>query len=232
MFIDAVRGRAANIGLAEKDNRTGRVRFTKADTKKFLNRILGFHLDIQDAVFNLFMHCHSNVVRELKSTGKMQSKNVDIAGQAKVVSEETMIDLGSRHGKVSYNILQVNRGLAWEAANVKLAEEKDNLTQTGRQNEFEVAFYRRDEELHGARQPALAIFRKRYKYDNEKIKVWKPNVPLQQVEIGIFDRNYTKVKQKDMTAFEKSWRWWYEKTETSCAHFGHCKFNQKSLQLV
>ena len=134
-----------------------------------------------------------------------------------------MIDLGSRHGKVQYKKLQVNRGLSWEDAKVKFDEEQDNLKQTGIGKEFEVCYYQRNEELHGARQPALVIYKKTAKFDTEKVKVWKPNVPLQQVEIGKLDRNYTKVEQKDMKKFENSWRWWYKETETSCAHFGGCK---------
>ena len=116
-FIEGARTGAVKVGLAKRavsSHDSTRVKFGKPDTKQFLNRLLGFKLDIQQLLFDLFTHVHENEVREQRITGKLRDKNVDIAGVAKVVSKELVVDLGERGGKIEYNCIEVDRGTTFE----------------------------------------------------------------------------------------------------------------------
>ena len=168
-FVEGARAAALESGLAHYGKfAKATVEFdkdTNEPVKKFLNRLLGFDINIQGKMFALFLHCHANEVNDQKIAGKLRSKNVDIPGVAKIINERSIIDLGPRHGEVIYKCIEVDRGLSWEAAYKKYKEEQEEVS-----NDMEVAFFQRSQELHGQRQPCLAIVKKKNPQFGDKIR--------------------------------------------------------------
>jgi hypothetical protein len=68
-----------------------------ADVTRFLNRLLAFSLTVQQHLFDLFMACVAEEVKEAKANGKYKGGNTDVPGSAVVSHCEDLIDFAPPH---------------------------------------------------------------------------------------------------------------------------------------
>ena len=122
----------------------------KADVQRFMNRLLGFPLNVQSDLFDLFQHCVSEEVREAKSTGKYKGGQSDIPGVAQIKRSFSLLDVdaGVIYGEsaethsssslggalsmdsgsiLQHKVIEVNRGMSLESAKAKKNEENAAL---------------------------------------------------------------------------------------------------------
>jgi len=97
------------------------------DMSKFLNRILGMRVELQNRLFKYFSDTLAAIVTQAKRTGKYDQGILDVG-----LTEEDHVELVKTHcfrrkhatgkAKIELHVLQVERGLAWDAATEKWEE--------------------------------------------------------------------------------------------------------------
>merc|ERR1712223_858569 len=97
------------------------------DMSKFLNRILGMHVEKQNTLFKYFADTLNAIITQAKRTGKYDQGILDVG-----LTEEDQVDLVRTHtfirkhstgkAKIELHVLQVERGLSWDASKEKWQE--------------------------------------------------------------------------------------------------------------
>jgi len=93
---------------------------------KFLNRILGMPVDLQNRLFKYFTDTLAAIVGQAKKSGRYDMGILDLGTGQDDVKRKKLYTFTTRHptglAKIELHIFEVERGMSWEAAKEKWAD--------------------------------------------------------------------------------------------------------------
>ncbi|XP_052821363.1 protein strawberry notch homolog 1-like [Mya arenaria] len=192
-------------GLVLKDRDT-------SDVSKFLNRILGLHVEKQNMIFTYFTESMKLIIQNAKKEGRYNEGMLDItAASVEMVGTPREIFTLFNKGHTSTRLVELNvdRGMSWEQAVTRA----DNYS--GKYDSFYVS--RRD--VWGRK---LFILATQKEGSTHLFRIARPNTGLSYMDEERTDllHRYLPI---DREKAEKGWREQYEVTMNSCVHGSHCK---------
>lgn len=112
---------AMTVGIADHKN----VVAGSDRLRRFMNRLLGVQIDLQDDIFDCFSRLMEHFISEDKNLGKYQEGISDVAGSNKKVAAREKLYECPRSGAVTEHVLLTSdRGVSWEEARTLLKEQK------------------------------------------------------------------------------------------------------------
>ncbi|XP_057295690.1 protein strawberry notch homolog 1-like [Hydractinia symbiolongicarpus] len=223
VFMEDVKKSLIGIGLVQKDERTGVYSIADKDytnISRFLNRILGLTVALQNALFSYFTETLAAVIKEAKRSGRWDEGIVDLGsqGESVVQSEVKTFLCPSTCGQVTTELrtVSVERGLSFSKA-------VDMARQCQDPNE---GFYL-SSQLRNGKKTAVLILRQgsAKKTNSYTYSVYRPNIGLVQKAETIKEirKKYEKASASDV---ELNWNEQYDYSESNCSHAfwrGYCK---------
>jgi len=197
------------------------------EMSKFLNRILGMHVEKQNLLFKYFSDTLAAIISQAKRSGRYDQGILDVG-----MTKEDRVELVKTHcftrkhatgkAKIELHVLQVERGMSWEAAEQKKEE--------GAQDENE-GYWLSMQVRNGKKTAILALMDetskkgKNKKPDSKLFYVYRPNTGQQvkQETLGELKKKYKKV---DGDECKKHWNMQFESSAKTCSHAfwkGNCK---------
>ena len=178
------------------------------EMSKFLNRILGMHVEKQNLLFKYFSDTLAAIISQAKRSGRYDQGILDVG-----MTQEDHVELVKTHtflrkhatgkAKIELHVLQVERGMSWEGA---LEKEKD----VGDENE---GFWLSHQVRNGKKTAILALMdegsrhqkKGKEKKDSSKLfYVYRPNTGQQVKQETLAE---LKKKYKKVTADECKEHW-------------------------
>ncbi|ESO95520.1 hypothetical protein LOTGIDRAFT_117101, partial [Lottia gigantea] len=220
-FFSDVKKGLVGVGMMSIDERSGYVNLEKDynNISKFLNRILGMDVELQNGLFKYFTETLTAIILEAKRNGRWDMGILDLgSGQEKVRRIETQSFLGNEAyntAKTELTTFIVERGMTWSAA-MDLWR-KCSSTDEG--------FYVANQDRNSKKTAVLAVCCGKNKKKEKLYTIYRPNTGLQSRSETLEEikRKYKKVLP-DQCQF-----WWedqYYFSAKSCIHSywrGNCK---------
>lgn len=224
-FFTDVKPALVGCGLAMKDSR-GSYGLEKDSNNitKFLNRILGMPVDLQNAIFQYFSDTLNAITTQAKKAGRFDKGILDLCVGADGCNSELIREWNCVHstGKATTSLhrLQVKRGLSWQNA----IEKAHMLFKEGE------GFYL-CKRLRRSRQAALLAVmdpskanEKRTRFD-KLYSIYKPNLGLVS-KLERFSELRKKYELTNQDDVKDHWDEQYTCFATTCAHVfwsGECE---------
>ncbi|XP_046682665.1 protein strawberry notch isoform X3 [Homalodisca vitripennis] len=196
---------------------------------KFLNRILGMPVELQNRLFKYFTDTLQAIITQAKKSGRFDLGILDLGTAGENVKRVKLYTFLRKHATGSatteLHIVHVERGMGWEEAMERWAE------LVGARE----GFYLSHQIRNGKQTAILAICPEASNNKTGKktetakkdqlYTIYRPNTGLQlrQETLGELEKKYKKVECADA---EKHWKQQYESSETTCSHAywrGNCK---------
>jgi hypothetical protein len=204
------------------------------DMSKFLNRILGLPVTLQNTLFKYFTDTLNSIIDGAKRSGRYDQGILDVG-----LTAEDHVELVRTHTflrkhatgktKIELHVLNVERGMSWEGADEK-------WRQMSGTNE---GFYLSHQVRNNKKTAILAVLSDRQKKtgDSNKKKekmfiVYRPNTG-QQVRMESLAELKKKYKKVVADEAEEPWRQQFKSSSTKCSHAywrGNCKNITLGLQ--
>jgi len=199
------------------------------EMSKFLNRILGMHVEKQNLLFKYFSDTLGAIISQAKRSGRYDQGILDVG-----MTQEDHVELVKTHtflrkhatgkAKIELHVLQVERGMSWEGA---LEREKE----CGGESE---GFWLSHQVRNGKKTAILAVMDegsrnpkkgKENKEANKLFFVYRPNTG-QQVKQETLTELKKKYKKVSADECQEHWNKQYESSAKTCSHAfwkGNCK---------
>ncbi|XP_012539722.1 protein strawberry notch isoform X2 [Monomorium pharaonis] len=190
---------------------------------KFLNRILGMPVDLQNRLFKYFTDTLNAIVTQAKKTGRFDMGILDLGTSGENVRRVRLYRFLRKHatGKAptELHVVHVERGMSWS----EVTEKSSDLTGS------KEGFYLSHQIRNGKQTAILAIMvdsgKKKSESKKDQYMVYRPNTGLQlrQETLGELEKKYKKVSAEEA---EPHWTQQYEASVTTCSHAywsGNCK---------
>merc|ERR1719233_2784651 len=198
------------------------------EMSKFLNRILGMHVEKQNLLFKYFSDTLAAIISQAKRAGRYDQGILDVG-----MTQEDHVELVKTHtflrkhatgkAKIELHVLQVERGMSWEAAEQKKEEAAQDenegywLSMQGRNNKKTAILALMDETSKKGKVNK--------KPDSKLFYVYRPNTGQQvkQETLGELKKKYKKVTAEEC---EEHWQKQFESSAKTCSHAfwkGNCK---------
>ncbi|XP_063396548.1 protein strawberry notch homolog 1-like [Mytilus trossulus] len=227
-FCDEVRRGLVGVGLVSVDSRITVPILDKDynNISKFLNRILGMEVCLQNSLFKFFSNTLTAIILDAKRSGRWDMGILDLgAGEEKVSKKETKTFVGNaalNTAKTELNTVTVERGMSWtQVLNLyrKYSGEQDG-------------FYVSANDKFWKKTAILAVYHTTNKKKEKLYDVYRPNTgrqPHPESLTGLLKR-YKKVLP------DNAQKWWedqYISSAVNCSHAfwkGNCKKTALGLQ--
>jgi hypothetical protein len=203
------------LGVASGSIDTFVVVFEKElkDVSRFLNRVLGLRIHLQNLLFAYFVECTQVVVAQAKLEGRYSEGVTDIQASSVTLArppQEVFAVSGINKPSTMHTHVILDRGVTWEAAN-RLLEESPSHEDNG--------FYRSKREQFGRNLYLLALQKDTAPHLFHLIR---PNTGRSYFEEkrGDLFHKYDRVTSEEA---EEGWRVEFDKTKDKCIHGDSCK---------
>ncbi|XP_057655620.1 protein strawberry notch-like isoform X10 [Diorhabda carinulata] len=201
---------------------------------KFLNRILGMPVDLQNRLFKYFTDTLAAIITSAKRSGRFDLGILDLGAGGEVVKRVRTVTFLRKHATgtapTELHTVHVERGMSWPEALEKFAD----LV-----GEYE-GFWLSHQVRNGKTTAILAVTvdtgggggstkgKKEGKKESKKdqlFSVYRPNTGLQfrQESLSELEKKYKKVESAEA---EKSWSQQYDASVNTCSHAywrGNCR---------
>lgn len=197
------------------------------EMSKFLNRILGMHVEKQNLLFKYFSDTLSAIIQQAKRSGRYDQGILDVG-----MTQEDHVELARTYtflrkhatgkAKIELHVLQVERGMSWDQA---LEKEKECAST---ENE---GFWLSHQVRNGKKTAILAILDEQGK-KGKKVKeggklffVYRPNTG-QQVKQETLTELKKKYKKVSSSECEEHWNKQFDSSAKTCSHAfwkGNCR---------
>ncbi|CAN7986972.1 unnamed protein product [Ixodes hexagonus] len=215
-FFADCRKALVGVGLVNEDE------FNKMQTldkdynnmSKFLNRILGIPVELQNAMFKYFTDTLDAIISEAKKTGRYDLGILDLGTSGDNVRRVKVDEFTRSHAagtaKTELHTVSVERGLSFEASQELWKELLGK----------EEGYYLSNQVRNGKKTAVLAVLdqARRAKEKKDKLfRLYRPNTGLQVRHESITE---LKSKYKKVTPDEAQphWKEQYESSENTCSH--------------
>lgn len=227
-FCDDVRKGLVGVGLVTVDSRVTVPILDKDynNISKFLNRILGMEVSLQNALFKFFSNTLMAIILDAKRSGRWDMGILDLgAGEEKVSKKETKTFIGNtatNTAKTELNTVTVERGMSWTQA----------LNLYKKYSGVDDGFYISSNDKFWKRTAILAVYHTTNKKKEKLYDVYRPNTGRQPhpESLTILQKKYKKVLP------DTAQKWWedqYISSSLNCSHAfwkGNCKKTAVGLQ--
>ncbi|KAK4029142.1 protein strawberry notch [Daphnia magna] len=230
-FFKDVAGALVGVGLiCNSDTNPGVLALDKdyANISKFLNRILGMPVDLQNRLFQYFTDTLAAIVIQAKKSGRFDLGILDLGSGQDDVRRTKLYTFTTRHptgtAKIELHTFEVERGMTWEEA-------KDKTSVLFGEHE---GFYVSKESRYLKQTPSLVVqsgtaARRGLDKGESLYTISRPNTGLQlrQESLGEIKKKYRKIEADEA---EPLWIDLFTSSKTNCMHihwFGKCR--QKTL---
>ena len=220
-FADCRKG-LIGVGMVVYDSAT-RVYSLDKDYQviaKFLNRILGLHVELQNALFQYFSDTLDAVVKQAKRLGRYDLGIMDLTseiGKVDRIEHRTFIRKHSTGvAKIELHVVKVERGMSWEEAHSLVRHCKTP----------EEGFYLTHSEHMVRKGILLAVSDTSTRMFSKQIfRIYKPNIGLQTKTetLSSLKERGSKITIEEA---EKLWTDIFESAEKTCGHalwYGNCR---------
>ncbi|XP_011502559.1 PREDICTED: protein strawberry notch [Ceratosolen solmsi marchali] len=192
---------------------------------KFLNRILGMPVDLQNRLFKYFTDTLHDIIFQAKRTGRFDMGILDLGASGESVRRTRLFRFLRKHATgtapTELHVVQVERGMTWSEASERWAELTD----------VREGFYLSHQIRNGKQTAILAVAvhstgkKKSERKKDQLYMLYRPNTGLQlrQETIVELEKKYKKVSLEDA---EIHWMQQYEASVNTCSHAywrGNCK---------
>ncbi|XP_075218729.1 protein strawberry notch isoform X1 [Lycorma delicatula] len=195
---------------------------------KFLNRILGMPVELQNRLFKYFTDTLQAIIVQAKKSGRFDLGILDLGTTGENVKRVKLFTFLRKHSTGSatteLHIVHVERGMSWEEAMERWIELNDDKE----------GFYLSHQIRNGKQTAILAVAIDSGSKAGKKMEtskkdilftIYRPNTGLQlrQESLAELEKKYKKVSTKDA---ESHWTQQYTSSETTCSHAywrGNCK---------
>nr|CAD7463383.1 unnamed protein product [Timema tahoe] len=229
-FFEDVANALVGVGLINESEGVSTYRMLDKDfnnISKFLNRILGMPVDLQNRLFQYFTDTLKAIIAQAKKTGRFDLGILDLGTAGEDVKRVKLYTYLRKHATglatTELHIVFVERGLSWKDA-IEMSEEL-----TAKEEGFYLSHQVRNDKQTAILAvsmvaPNTALDPKKSKKD-QLFTIYRPNTGLQlrQETLGELEKKYKKVIPKEA---QKSWEEQYESSSNTCSHAywsGNCK---------
>ncbi|XP_043289667.1 protein strawberry notch isoform X2 [Venturia canescens] len=226
-FFKDVADALVGVGLiCNSENMPGVLTLDKDynNMSKFLNRILGMPVDLQNRLFKYFTDTLNAIITQAKKTGRFDMGILDLGTSGENVRRVKIYRFTRKHATgtapTELHVVHVERGMSWTEAMERFAEI------TGAKE----GFYLSHQVRNGKQTAILAVAVEGGKKKSEGKKdqlymVYRPNTGLQmrQEALGELEKKYKKVSSEEA---ESHWTQQYDASVDTCSHAywrGNCK---------
>jgi len=233
-FFKDIADGLVGVGLITQDqDNPGHLTLDKGynDMSKFLNRILGMQVKLQNLLFKYFTDTLNSIIDNAKKSGRYDQGILDVG-----LTAEDKVELVKTHTfmrkhatgkcKIELHVLHVERGLSWESAHDKWG------TLSGKEEGFWISHQVRNNK----KTAVLAVLtegKSKDKLKNSKkdklFNIYRPNTG-QAVKVETLTdlkKKYKKCSwEKVQTEAKKHWTLQFDSSEKQCSHAywsGKCK---------
>lgn len=219
-FFQDVRTALIGVGLVVKDDKNNVTILDKDFTNisRFLNRILGVEVELQNHLFAYFMKTLSVVVQQAKRTGRWDEGILDLGAHGEAVTNLSVQTFAGNStmgtATTELHTISVERGMSWE----------DSFELRRSQSHPEDGYYLSNQVRNHKKTAILVMCQSRSK-KKDVINVYRPNTGLQTKQDTLEDvkKKYKKVLDHEA---QSSWVDQYESALSQCNHAywkGNCK---------
>ncbi|PSN38080.1 Protein strawberry notch [Blattella germanica] len=230
-FFKDVADALVGVGLiCNSENAPGVLMLDKDynNMSKFLNRILGMPVDLQNRLFKYFTDTLNAIITQAKKSGRFDMGILDLGTAGENVKRVKLFTFLRKHATgvatTELHIVHVERGMSWTEA----------MERWGELTGSKEGFYLSHQIRNGKQTAILAVSAevgKTGKKDTEKSKkdqfytIYRPNTGLQlrQETLGELEKKYKKVSSDEA---ESHWTQQYDSSVSTCSHAywrGNCK---------
>ncbi|GAU25309.1 hypothetical protein TSUD_274160 [Trifolium subterraneum] len=189
------------------------------DVRRFLNRLLGIAPDIQNRLFEIFVHILDDLVQKARIEGNLDIGIVDL--KANVIElqgtpKTVYVDQTRGASTVLFTFI-LDRGVSWELANTKLNEkQKAEFVSSGD------GFYKSKRHWLGKHRVILTF----ESSNSAMYKIVRPTTgeSTRDMHIEELTRKYSKVSS--LKEAKIGWEDDYEASSKQCMHGPYCKFGK------
>ncbi|CAG2101520.1 unnamed protein product, partial [Medioppia subpectinata] len=216
-FFDDCRQGLAGVGLIHLDSK-GLPTLDKdySQMTKFLNRLLGLNVELQNALFKYFSDTMEAVIKDAKRSGRYDSGIIDLSSDVGNVQRVNDTDyyLKSSSGaiKIQLHNVSIDRGMSWDQA---LTSYKNSCLEYANDKQ-DFGFYISSANKN---EVFLAIPDSRDRNQFKKIfRIYKPNSGLlpKCETLSALKEKGKKAKAEDI---ETVWKERYDISIDKCSHF-------------
>ena len=196
-----------------------------SNISKFLNRILGMPVDLQNRLFKYFTDTLHAIINQAKRTGRFDMGILDLGASGETVRRVRLYRFLRKHATgiapTELHVVQVERGMSWTEATARWAELSG--TREG--------FYLSHQVRNGKQTAVLTVAVKTVGKKNPETKnyqlymLYRPNTGLQlrQETLAELEKKYKKVSPE---LAKPHWIQQYNSSVDTCSHAywrGNCK---------
>ncbi|XP_065196850.1 protein strawberry notch homolog 1-like isoform X2 [Sycon ciliatum] len=218
-FYDDISHSLVGVGILQENCKALVDSKDMGNLSRFLNRILGVTVDLQNMLFAYFADMLSAVIARAKRNGRYDEGILDVdfkEAEVNLVSTENF--QGSTSVGTVFTELHtvlIERGMTWDSA-CDLLE--------GCQNPSE-GFYLSKRSQQGRQRVVLVLFRDDGTSKSDKCILYQPNIgllPKQEKLSSLMEKYF---QASDMDIVRKCWQEHYEQSAVGCSHafMGRCK---------
>ncbi|CAL4135387.1 unnamed protein product, partial [Meganyctiphanes norvegica] len=221
------------VGLVEKENDSYRLHKDYNNLGKFLNRILGTPVNVQNSLFSYFTKTMEAIVLQAKRAGKYDLGILDISSGTDCKKVKTKV-WETRHSTGKANIelhtVTVERGMAWQEALDKLSGKQDTDELDGFYLSHQVRNNKKTAILAldvatGRKKNEKSPEKKEHTVESKIFAIHRPNTGLQMKHESL-DELMKKYKKTSLEDAKKFWEAQYVASVTTCSHAywqGNCR---------
>ncbi|KAK2722406.1 hypothetical protein QYM36_002818 [Artemia franciscana] len=221
-FMEDARAALASVGML-RDSETKGYELDKDHNKivKFLNRLLGVKVHLQNAIFKFYMDTLVHVINQAKRTGRYDHGIRDLGGGGEEVKILESIWFVYTHAtgrsKIVLYKVEVERGMTWQTAYSRYEIMSDNHE----------GFYILKEPRQGSRYGPILATRSstRKQSADASFVIIRPSTGYQSKTVPLADlkRRYRQVHADEA---REHWEKHYEHSQENCIHVywtGRCR---------
>lgn len=223
-FFSDIVGALVGVGMICKEPGSYYLDKDYNNINKFLNRILGITVDLQNYLFQYFTDTLNAVINQAKKSGRFDMGILDLGVSGESVRRVKLVRFLRKHATgvapTELHVVQVERGMNWNEA-------KDLWNDTT--DPFE-GFYVSHQLRNGKRSILLAICscdkRRNDLKRDQLFVIYKPNTgkQLRQETLSELEKRYKKINNEEEAKCH--WVGLYQASLTTCSHAywrGNCR---------
>ncbi|CAH1982477.1 unnamed protein product [Acanthoscelides obtectus] len=231
-FFKDVAGALVGVGLiVNSESMPGVLSLDKDynNMSKFLNRILGMPVELQNRLFRYFTDTLAAIITSAKRSGRFDLGILDLGAGGEVVNRVRTVTFLRKHATgtapTELHTVHVERGMAWPEALEKFADLVGE----------DEGFWLSHQVRNGKHTSILAVAvdsgsntatkNKKESKKEKMFSVYRPNTGLQfrQESLAELEKKYKKVESSEA---EESWTQQYDASVATCSHAywrGNCR---------
>ncbi|GFO35954.1 protein strawberry notch homolog 1, partial [Plakobranchus ocellatus] len=212
-FFKDVKEALVGVGMINIDPKTGYTSLEKdfSSISKFLNRILGMKVTVQNALFTYFTDTLTSIILDAKRSGRWDMGIMDLgSGEERVRKIETRVFVGNtatNTAKTELTKFAVERGMPWNSA-------LDLWRRCGSTDE---GFYCSLQDRGCRKTAILVVYHSKNKKREQLFSVHRPNTG-RQARCETLAEIKKKYKKCLPDVAEPLWQEQYQASETQCCH--------------